>query len=112
MANFAVLSGFSDSEMAFVLDDGVLPSVEGHAPEAIFFIQTGTDSLAEDPIMELALSNRAHVGVVKAQIGAAPVTPLVLRGGGDNPWSVACCRTGIWAVRTILKSRSTGSPVD
>ena len=72
MANVAVPPGFNDSEMAFVLDDGILPLVEGHAPEAIFFIQTGSVFLADDPMMELALSNRAHVGVVKVLIGAAP----------------------------------------
>ncbi len=72
MANFAVPSGFNESEMAFVLDDVILPLVEGHAPEAIFFNSNWIGFLADDPMMELALSNRAHVGVVKALIGAAP----------------------------------------
>ena len=39
MANVAVPPGFNDSEMAFVLDDGILPLVEGHAPEAIFLFK-------------------------------------------------------------------------
>ena len=101
VVNFAVPPGFNDSEMAFLLDDVILPLVEGHAPEAIV-IQTGADSLADDPMMELALSNRAHVGVVKALIGAAPRL-LVLGGGGYNPWSVARCWAGIWAVLNDIK---------
>lgn len=67
VVNFPVPPGFNDSEMAFLLEDFILPLVEHHAPEAIV-IQTGADSLADDPMMELALSNRAHIGVVKALI--------------------------------------------
>lgn len=47
-----------------LLDDFILPFVEGRKPEAIV-IQTGVDSLVDDPMVNLALSNRAHVGVVQ-----------------------------------------------
>jgi acetoin utilization protein AcuC len=95
VVNFPVPSGFNDSEMAFLLDESILPLVERHAPEAIV-IQTGADSLADDPMMELGLSNQAHFGVVEALIGVAPRL-LVLGGGGYNPCSVARCWAGIWA---------------
>jgi acetoin utilization protein AcuC len=95
VVNFPVPPGFNDSEMAFLLEDSILPLVQHHAPEAIV-IQTGADSLADDPMMELALSNQAHVGVVEALIGAAPRL-LVLGGGGYNPFSVTRCWAGIWA---------------
>ncbi len=99
--NFAVPPGFNDSEMAFLLDDFIMPLVEQHVPEAIV-IQTGADSLADDPMMELALSNRAHVAVVKTLIGAAPRL-LVLGGGGYNPCAVARCWACIWAVLNDMK---------
>ncbi len=94
--NFAVPPGFNDSEMAFLFNDFILPLVENHGPEAII-IQTGADSLADDLMMELALSNRAHASVVKTLIRAAPRL-LVLGGGGYNPCAVARCWAGIWAV--------------
>jgi acetoin utilization protein AcuC len=95
LINFAVPPGFNDSEMEFLRDDVILPLVKGHAPEVIV-LQTGADSLADDPMMQLSLSNRAHVGLVKALIGVAPRF-LVLGGGGYNPWSVVRCWAGIWA---------------
>ena len=94
--NFPVPPGFNDSEMAFLFNDFILPLIENHAPEAIV-IQTGADSLADDPMMELALSNRVHASVVKALIRATPRL-LVLGGGGYNPCTVARCWAGIWAV--------------
>jgi acetoin utilization protein AcuC len=81
--------------MEFLRDDVILPLVKDHAPEVIV-LQTGADSLADDPMMQLSLSNRAHVGLVKALIGVAPRL-LVLGGGGYNPWSVVRCWAGIWA---------------
>jgi acetoin utilization protein AcuC len=95
VVNFPVPAGFNDSEMAFLLNESILPLVEGHAPGAII-VQTGADSLADDPMMELALSNRAYVQVVGALIGAAPRLQI-LGGGGYNPCSVARCWAAIWA---------------
>jgi len=96
VVNFAVPAGFNDDEMAFLLDDCIRPLIERHAPEAIVF-QAGADSLADDPMMDLALSNRAYTGVVEALMGAAPRL-LVLGGGGYNPCAVARCWAGIWAI--------------
>jgi acetoin utilization protein AcuC len=95
VVNFPVPAGFNDSEMAFLLDESILPLVERHAPDAIV-IQAGADSLADDPMMGLALSNQVHAEFVEALIGAAPRL-LVLGGGGYNPCSVARCWAGIWA---------------
>ena len=106
MANFAVPSGFNESEIAFVLDDVILPLIRGHAPEAIFF---NSDRIG-------FFGRRSDHGTRPFQSGACrrrqganrgrTMTPLALGDGGYNPWSVARCRTGIWAVRTILRSGS------
>ena len=45
----------------------------------------------------LDLSNRAYFDAVRALMGVAPRL-LVLGGGGYNPWSVARCWSGVWAV--------------
>ena len=95
VVNLSVPAGFNDSEMAFLLDESILPLVQRHAPGAIV-VQTGADSLADDPMMDLALSNQAYVRVVEALIGAAPRL-LILGGGGYNPCSVARCWARIWA---------------
>ena len=99
--NFSVPAGFNDSEMAFLLEGAILPLVESHKPDAIV-IQTGADSLADDPMMGLSLSNLAHVDVVKALIGMAPRL-LVLGGGGYNSCAVARCWAFIWAVLNDIK---------
>ena len=94
--NIPVPPGFNDDEMAYVLDHAILPLAEAYGPEAIM-IQAGADALADDPLAGLALSNRAHWAVVRA---LRDITPrlIVTGGGGYNPWSVARCWTGVWAV--------------
>jgi acetoin utilization protein AcuC len=96
IVNFAVPPGFNDTEMAVLLDDAILPLVVRHAPEAIV-IQAGADALADDPMMELGLSNQAYFNTVRALIQAAPRI-VILGGGGYNPCAVARCWAGIWAV--------------
>jgi len=96
IANFAVPAGFNDSEMAFLLENAILPLIERHRPEAIV-IQAGADSLADDPMMDLGLSNRAYADIIRTLMGMAPRL-LVFGGGGYTPWSVARCWAGIWAV--------------
>jgi acetoin utilization protein AcuC len=93
--NFPVQPGFNDTEMAFVLDRAILPLVRRHAPEAIV-LQAGADSLADDFMMGLGLSNRAYVGLVKELTGIAPRL-MVLGGGGYNPWAVVRCWAAVWA---------------
>ena len=94
--NLPVPPAFHDDEMAFLLDEAVLPLAAAFAPEAVV-LQGGADALCDDPQSKLALSNRALWRVAAAVRGLAPRL-LVLGGGGYNPWSVARCWTGIWGL--------------
>jgi len=94
--NLPVPAGFNDAELALLLDEVVLPLAARLRPEAIV-LQGGADGLADDPMSGLALSNRALWRVVGSLMGRAPRL-LVLGGGGYNPWAVARCWAGVWAV--------------
>src|SRR5262249_37808777 len=63
--------GFHDSEMAFLLEEGVLPNGARLRPEANV-LQWRADGLADDPMSGLGLSNRALWGVVQALRDLAP----------------------------------------
>ncbi len=92
--NLPVPRGLNDSEMRAVLDGLILPRVEEFRPEAMV-LQCGADSLLEDPLSRLALSNRSYLEVLAGLRRAAPRV-LVLGGGGYNPWSVGRLWTLIW----------------
>ena len=94
--NLAVPAGFNDSELAFLMDEVVLPLVAAHLPEALV-VQCGADALADDPMSRLALSNGALAGAV---LDLAALCPrfLVLGGGGYNPWSVGRAWTLLWGL--------------
>jgi acetoin utilization protein AcuC len=94
--NLPVDPAINDTEMALLRDDVVLPAVEAFQPQ-VLFLQTGADALMEDPLSKLDLSNNAIWDFVHALKGVSPRT-LVVGGGGYNPWSVARCWSGIWAV--------------
>jgi acetoin utilization protein AcuC len=94
--NLPVPKGYNDSEARAVLDALILPRVDAFAPQALV-LQCGADSLAEDPLSRLALSNRAYLEAVRALIPLSPRV-LVLGGGGYNPWSVGRLWTAIWGV--------------
>lgn len=93
--NLPVPPGFNDSEMDFLLESCLLPLAEAFAPDAVV-LQCGADSLEDDPLSRLSLSNLALWRVVAAVRRLAPRV-LVLGGGGYNPWSVGRCWTGVWA---------------
>lgn len=93
--NLPVPAGFNDSELAFLIDEAVLPLLARFRPEALL-LQCGADALADDPLSGLALSNNAYWRAVAA-LRPASARVLVLGGGGYNPWSVARCWSGIWA---------------
>lgn len=93
--NFPVPPEFNDSEFAWLFDGTIEPLVSDFAPEALI-VQCGADSLAEDPMSKLALSNLSYWHAVRALRRLAPRL-LVLGGGGYNPWAVGRCWTGIWA---------------
>jgi len=94
--NLCVPAGFNDSEMSFIVDNALLPRVKEFAPEAIV-IQAGADSLEDDLMMTLGLSNRAYFRTIDALRRLAPRL-WVTGGGGYNPWAVVRCWAGIWCV--------------
>ena len=98
--NFPVPAGFNDTEMRTLLHGAVLPLIRAHRPKALF-LQCGADGLEEDPLSRLALSNNAHWEVVAGVRALAPRL-IVTGGGGYNPWSVARCWAGVWAVLNAI----------
>lgn len=93
--NFPVPAGFNDSEFGFLLAEAIMPAVRRFAPDALI-LQCGADSLADDPMSRLALSNGAYWQAVRSLRSVAPRL-LVTGGGGYNPWAVGRCWSGIWA---------------
>jgi acetoin utilization protein AcuC len=93
--NLPVPAGLDDSELAFLVERVVLPTLTAFRPDALV-IQCGCDALADDPMTRLALSNRALWDAVRALRGLAPQL-LVLGGGGYNPYAVGRCWAGVWA---------------
>jgi acetoin utilization protein AcuC len=94
--NLPVPRGYNDSEARAVLHGLILPRVEEFRPDALV-LQCGADSLLEDPLARLSLSNRAYLEAVRALVPLAPRV-IVLGGGGYNPWSVGRLWTAIWGV--------------
>jgi acetoin utilization protein AcuC len=92
--NLPVPAGFNDSELAFLLDELVIPLAEDFAPGAVV-ITCGTDALAGDPLSRMALSNVALWNAVE-RLAALAEPLVVLGGGGYNPWTLARCWTGLW----------------
>jgi acetoin utilization protein AcuC len=86
--------GYNDTEARAVLHGLILPRVAEFAPQALV-IQCGADSLTEDPLSRLTLSNRAYLEALAA---LRPLSPrlMVLGGGGYNPWTVGRLWTAIW----------------
>jgi acetoin utilization protein AcuC len=93
--NFPVPAGFNDSEMRALMRGAVLPLIDDFRPQAIF-LQCGADSLEEDPLSRLGLSNNAHLGAVTEIMGRAKRL-IVTGGGGYNPYTVARCWACVWA---------------
>ena len=94
--NFAVPPGFNDSEFSVLLGEKILPLIAAFQPDAIFLLP-GADALADDPMAKLSLTNNALWDVVRAVKGMAPRL-VVGGGGGYNPYALARCWAGVWAV--------------
>jgi acetoin utilization protein AcuC len=94
--NLPVPQDLNDSEMATIVERLIVPLAERLVPGAVI-VQCGADALADDPLSRLALSNGALWCALAAIAGLAPRL-LALGGGGYNPWSVARCWVGNWAV--------------
>jgi acetoin utilization protein AcuC len=94
--NFPVPPGLNDTEHRHLMNAAILPLIARHRPQAIF-VQSGADSLLEDPLARLALSNNAYWDAIAAVRPLAPRL-VVVGGGGYNPYTVGRCWAGIWAV--------------
>jgi acetoin utilization protein AcuC len=95
-----VPEAFNDTEFDWLLRHAILPVIRHLRPQAIM-LQCGADALEEDPLSRLALSNASHRAAVAAVMPLAPRL-ILLGGGGYNPWSVARCWAGVWAVLNRL----------
>ena len=93
--NFPVPQGLNDTEHRALMQHAVLPLIHDFAPQALM-LQSGADSLEEDPLAKLSLSNNAYWAAVAAIRDLAPRL-VVVGGGGYNPYTVARCWAGIWA---------------
>ena len=93
--NLPVPPGYNDSEARFLLTEAILPLLLRFQPQAIL-MQCGADSLEEDPLARLSLSNNAYWAAVAAVMPLAPRLILV-GGGGYNPYTVGRCWAGLWA---------------
>ncbi len=94
--NMPVPPGLNDDELAFLVENAVIPLVEQFEPQ-VLIIQCGCDGLADDPLSKLELSNQGIWHAVRQLKRLAPRI-LALGGGGYNPWTVARCWSGIWGV--------------
>ena len=94
--NFPVPPGLNDTEFEYLLEDAIVPLADAFRPEVVV-MQGGCDALADDPLSKLAISNNAHWRAVRAAKALAPRL-IMLGGGGYNPWAVARCWAGVWAI--------------
>jgi acetoin utilization protein AcuC len=92
--NLPVPPGFNDAELAFLMDELVLPFAAAFRPQALV-VACGADALEGDPLARMALSNGALWDAVDSLVAIAPAT-VVLGGGGYNPWTLARYWTGLW----------------
>ncbi len=106
--NLPVPAGLNDSEHRYLMEAAVLPLIERHRPEAIL-LQTGADSLEEDPLSRLGLSNNAYFDAVRAVRDLADRL-VVVGGGGYNPYTVGRCWAGIWATLNDIPIPPTTTP--
>ncbi len=106
--NFPVPPDFNDSELLHLLHGKILPLIDAHAPEAILLLP-GADALADDPMAKLTLSNNALWSAVEAVLGRAERL-VVCGGGGYNPFALARCWAGIWAILNGLPIPATLPP--
>jgi acetoin utilization protein AcuC len=92
--------GLNDTEHRWLMERAVLPLIAARRPQAIM-VQAGADSLEDDPLAKLSLSNNAYWAAIRAVRPLAPRL-VILGGGGYNPYAVGRCWAGIWAVLNDL----------
>ncbi|WP_431284491.1 acetoin utilization protein AcuC [Humitalea sp. 24SJ18S-53] len=106
--NIPVPQGYHDAEATWVLHNAILPILRYWRPQAVM-IQAGADSLADDPLAKLSLTNAAYRATLAAVMPLAPRL-ILLGGGGYNPWSVGRCWAGLWATLNGLPIPETLPP--
>lgn len=106
--NIPVPQGYHDAEAAWVRDHAILPILDRWRPQAVM-VQAGADSLADDPLAKLSLTNAAYRATLAAVMPLAPRL-ILLGGGGYNPWSVGRCWAGLWATLNGLAIPQTLPP--
>ncbi len=94
--NFPVPPGMNDCEFDYLGEAAILPLLARLKPQAIF-VQGGADALADDPMGGQELSNGAYWRMI-ARLKDLCLRLIVVGGGGYNPWAVARCWAGNWAV--------------
>jgi acetoin utilization protein AcuC len=92
--NLPVPENFNDSELAYLVDNALLPIAATFAPDALVLC-CGADSLAGDPLSSMQLSNIALWNTVERML-EFEVPAVVLGGGGYNPWTVCRYWAGMW----------------
>jgi len=92
--NFPVPSGLNDSELAYIMQNAVLPIARATELDALV-VCCGADCLAGDPLSHMKLSNVALWESVD-ELLALGVPAVVLGGGGYNPWTVTRYWAGMW----------------
>ncbi len=92
--NLPVPRGLVDDELAFLIDEAVVPVLERIAPQAVV-VTCGADPLLGDPLSAMRLSNRALIAATLAVVARAP-RAVVLGGGGYNPWTLARHWAALW----------------
>ena len=96
--NLPVPSGFNDSEMAYLIEQALVPLLDNFEPEALV-ITCGADPLMADPLSGMALSNQALWDAV-ITLSNLSERNVILGGGGYNPWTVVRCWAGLWGKLT------------
>ena len=96
--NLPVPRNFNDSELDYLMTNAVLPLANAFDPEVVVIV-CGADGLKGDPLSTMRLSNGALWRAV-GQLISLTKGAVVLGGGGYNPWTVARCWAGLWAVLT------------
>ena len=94
--NFPVPPGFNDTELAYLVEHAILPRLRAFSPDVLLYLP-GADALADDAMSKLALSNNAIWDALRAIRTLAPRL-AVLGGGGYNPYALARCWAGLWAI--------------
>ena len=106
--NLPVPRDFNDSELAFLVEQALLPLAERFAPQGLV-VTCGPDALEGDPLSKLSLSTVGLWSAVEALVARCERS-VVLGGGGYNPWTVVRCWGGLWGRLSGRKVPETLSP--